>query len=321
MPDFSDHFTTPGDHNWQRYPGVTTVTWRCYGPDGDGGFDPTTGGGGGGGGGYGEKTIPGLTDSSYPIHVGAHGSGEDTQFQFGTNVKGSAGGNGSTTGGAGGTGTGDVTHTGGNGADGGQPDGSSGLRNGGGGGERATSTGDGASATDINGVGGGGNGGDILGDPEGQNSSPTGGGGGDSAGGDGAGGQGADGELFAEGDFGSLDVTDQPANANSGDTNSATFRIKDSDGNPDNNADTAGAGNTVTITLNTVSGSGSLNGTTTYTYSAASATCNSWNVSGDGHFTITCTDDATGVQTTSNEFIVTAPAVTAHNLLLLGAGV
>jgi hypothetical protein len=345
----TDTFTSSG--TWNRLAGVTKGTVEAGGPGGGSGGNSE--GGGGGGGGWSSADITGLTAAGYSVTIGSPGSpgdssgstagdGGDTYWDDGSLVLAHGGGGGQGgpfPGGAGGAGAaagvGDVANTGGNG-------GNRGTSAGGGGGGGASGPGNGVAGSDgdsgVGGAGGssvtpGGNGGDDNnGAADGQTAGTflsgggAGGCGGDSGNGPFNGGTGGPCGLAITYSLGTLDVPTQPSAVNSGSPiPTFTARIKDVDGSPDTNADTAGAGNTCTVTIET--GSGTITGGTTSRAYGTGADGSKANfddivVTGSGSHTLRITDDVSGVYVVTSSFTVTAPTVTntGGTLSLMGVG-
>jgi hypothetical protein len=197
-------FTTPGSNTWTVPAGVTSITVEVWGAGGRGGSRTSGSGayGGGGGGAYSRRVISVTSGQNYTYEVGAGSSsnaagatGGISRFYLTSSptidlvraAGGNSVGNNSVTGALGGsaaTGIGDITYSGGNGANATTGNNSpSTNRVGGGGGSSAGTSGNGNNATGLNGATapiGGGDGGDgINGNGNGENGfSPGGGGGG-----------------------------------------------------------------------------------------------------------------------------------------------
>jgi hypothetical protein len=187
--DFTFAATFTGDH-----------LVECFGIGGDGQTaapPPGIGGGGGGGGGYAASVLALVSGTNYPVHIG--GIPRDVTFDTPTVIARSGNDGGAEAGGGGGGGAftgpnvGDVTHLGGDGANGLFP-----VGDGGGGGGGAGPTGDGQNATGNaggagEGVGGDGGAGALTTGANGVDGSAVGGGGGGNADGGGSAGAGSHG--------------------------------------------------------------------------------------------------------------------------------
>jgi hypothetical protein len=290
-------YTTPGadSHTWKD--GVTKADVECYGGGANGTAAASSDGeAGGGGGAFAFKANVARTGATDSLYVA--GAGEDSWFVSDTTVL--AKGTTTQTGGAAGSCIGDTTFSGGDGANGVDPDG-------GGGGGCAGLTANGGNGSDATGGAGNGNGGNggEGGVGSGDNGDPgqsPGGGGGGGAGGDpaGTGGAGARGEVRVTTVAGHLAFVAQPSNANSGVNISPSITVECLD--VDNARDTAATGN---VTISIASGTGAIGGTLIVAMVAGLATFAAVNVTGRGAHTLQAAH-ADCTSATSNSFNITA---------------
>jgi hypothetical protein len=307
-------FTTPGANTWQRPPGVTTAEFAVWG-GGAGGNNPddTSNDRGGAGGGFGKKTFTGVTSSGVGLTIGAGGlganggaatAGGDTYIDIdsGSTLIGyGALPDDGIGGGTPGDGLGSVHHSGGLGDTGDGNDG------GGGGGAGGSASDGGNALAETPGAGGSGTNAGGAGGHLSDGIAPGGGGGGAPSS---PAYNGGDGRVSVNYALGSLTITNQPSNANSGAVIAApvTVRIFTAGTVADTHASTAGAGNTVSAAI--LSGSGVLSGTTSSAYGTGAdgsiAQFDDLVVSGSGSFTLRFTDDATGIHVDSSSFTITS---------------